>query len=190
MLHRGTMRTYPFETIPALLAHGGDDDPAIGAPEREALTYRGLRALVERTVRDLNALGIGRNDRVALVLPNGPEAASSFVAIASGATTAPLNPAYRAEEFDFYLSDLNAKALVIADGMESPARAVAEARGIPIIALVADQSAPAGTFTLTSRHHPVASTSASDPGDPFSPQKKLGRPDALSRAPGDDDNLS
>ena len=43
----------------------------------------------------------------------------------AGATTAPLNPAYKAEEFEFYLSDLNAKALVILAGMESPARAVA-----------------------------------------------------------------
>ena len=69
-------------------------------------------------------MGIGRNDRVAIVLPNGPEMAAAFIAIACGATTAPLNPAYRAEEFDFYLSDLNAKALVILDGMESPARAL------------------------------------------------------------------
>ena len=81
-------------------------------------------------------MGIGRNDRVAMVLPNGPEMAASFIAIACGATTAPLNPAYRAEEFDFYLSDLNAKALVMLEGMESPALAVAEARDIPIVRLV------------------------------------------------------
>ena len=43
----------------------------------------------------LNAIGIGRGDRVAIVLPNGPEMAASFVAIACGATTAPLNPAYK-----------------------------------------------------------------------------------------------
>ena len=82
------------------------------------------------TVTDLNRMGIGRNDRVAIVLPNGPEMAAAFIAIGCGATTAPLNPAYRAEEFDFYLSDLGAKALVILDGMESPAREVAKARGI------------------------------------------------------------
>ena len=92
-------------------------------------------------------MGIGRNDRVAIVLPNGPEMAAAFVAIACGATTAPLNPAYRAEEFDFYLSDLNAKALVILDGMESPARAVAAARNIPIVTLVPSEVA-AGDFTL------------------------------------------
>ncbi len=54
-------------------------------------------------------MGIGRGDRVAIVLPNGPEMAASFVAIAAGATTAPLNPAYKRDEFDFYLADLNAR---------------------------------------------------------------------------------
>jgi acyl-CoA synthetase (AMP-forming)/AMP-acid ligase II len=91
-------------------------------------------------------MGIGRNDRVAMVLPNGPEMAASFIAIACGATTAPLNPAYRAEEFEFYLSDLNAKALVILKGMESPALGVAAARGIPVVELVAGHKA--GDFTL------------------------------------------
>src|SRR5687767_15175025 len=52
------------------------------------------------------ALPICRNDRVAMVVPNGPEMASAFLSISSGATLAPLNPAYRAPEFDFYLLDL------------------------------------------------------------------------------------
>ncbi len=142
------MTDYPAETILDLFARGGDERPAIGAPGRISLSYGDLRALARRTIADLNRMGIGRNDRVAIVLPNGPEMAAAFVTIAAGATTAPLNPAYRAEEFDFYLSDLNARALVIGQGMESPARAVAAARGIPVIELVADQAAPAGSFTL------------------------------------------
>ena len=127
---------YRTSTIHELIGAGRDAAPAIGAPGRIALTYKELRDLAERTVSALNGMGIGRNDRLALVLPNGPEMAAAFVAIACGATTAPLNPAYRAEEFDFYLSDLNAKALIILDGFESPALAVAQARNIPIIKLV------------------------------------------------------
>ena len=142
------MTVYPADTILALLARGAGAAPAIGAPGRTWLSYDGLRALAQGTVAALNRMGIGRNDRVAIVLPNGPEMAAAFIAIAAGATTAPLNPAYRAEEFDFYLSDLNASALVIGQGMESPARVVAAARGIPVIELVADQAAPAGSFTL------------------------------------------
>ena len=37
----------------------------------------------------------------------------AFLSVASAATSAPLNPAYRASEFDFYLSDLDAKALLV-----------------------------------------------------------------------------
>jgi acyl-CoA synthetase (AMP-forming)/AMP-acid ligase II len=56
-----------------------------------------------RTTDSLNALGIGRGDRVAIVLPNCPEMACAFVAVASCCTAAPLNMAYRADEFAFYL---------------------------------------------------------------------------------------
>jgi oxalate---CoA ligase len=136
-----------FSTIPELLQRGEASRPAIRAPEgRPPLPYAGLRALAERTVAALNAIGIGRGDRVAIVLPNGPEMASAFVAIAAGATTAPLNPAYRDEEFEFYLTDLKARALVIAQGMESPARDVAKRLGVPVLDLV--PGTEAGAFTL------------------------------------------
>jgi acyl-CoA synthetase (AMP-forming)/AMP-acid ligase II len=135
-------------TLFSLLSRNADDAPAILAPERPTLTYAGLRKLVTDTVAALNALGIGRNDRVGIVLPNGPEMATAFVAIGAGATTAPLNPAYRTDEFDFYLSDLNAKALVVEAGSTSPALEVARARNIPVVTLEVAPGAPAGVFTL------------------------------------------
>ncbi|OAD20909.1 AMP-dependent synthetase and ligase, partial [Candidatus Thiomargarita nelsonii] len=97
----------------------------------------------------LNTLGVGRNDRIAIVLPNCPEMAVAFLAVAAGATAAPLNPAYRADEFDFYLSDLKAKALIIQAGVFEPARTVARAHGIPIIELQPMLEAEAGLFSLT-----------------------------------------
>ena len=51
-----------------------------------------------------------------MVMPNGPEMAAAFVAVASWAAAAPLNAGYRADEFDFYLGDLDAKALIIQGG--------------------------------------------------------------------------
>ena len=96
-----------------ILKAGSRSAPAIGAPERPPLSYDGLRKLAGDTIATLNGMGIGRNDRVAIVLPNGPEMATAFVTIAGAATTAPLNPAYRADEFEFYLSDLDARALVL-----------------------------------------------------------------------------
>ena len=74
---------------------------ALSAPNRPNLTYEGLLDLIKRSVLFLNDLGIGRNDRVAMVLNNGPEMASAFVTFAAAATTAPLNPNYRNDEYRF-----------------------------------------------------------------------------------------
>jgi oxalate---CoA ligase len=135
-------------TIWELLAKGEEDAPAIAAPGRPTLTYGGLRRQVQMTVARLNQLGIGRNDRVAIVLPNGPEMASAFASIGAGATTAPLNPAYQAKEFEFYLSDLGAKALLVARGSSSAAIQVAQGLGIACLELVADPQQPAGQFDI------------------------------------------
>ena len=140
-----------FATIEQALRRGAGSAPAIGAPERQSMNFDTLRGLVAATVARLNALGIGRNDRVAIVTPNGPNAATGFLAIAAGATTAPLNPAYRADEYEFYLTDLKAKALVIEAGIDNPAIGVATKLGVPIIDLVPDAGGPAGGFTLEPR---------------------------------------
>ncbi|TPG59720.1 AMP-dependent synthetase [Roseomonas nepalensis] len=137
------------QTIAGLLADGAASSPAIRATEgRPALTYGALRDLVGTTVAALNAAGIGRGDRVGIVLPNGPEMAAAFVAVASAATTAPLNPSYRQEEFEFYLDDLKARALVVLRGDETPARAAGMKLGVPILELVPDLASGAGAFAL------------------------------------------
>jgi oxalate---CoA ligase len=135
-------------TLEALLAHGRAEDVALGAPGRAGMTYGALRALVRATRDWLNARGIGQGDRVALVLPNGPEMAAAFLAVASTTTSAPLNPAYRAEELAFYLDDLQARVVIVLEGAEGPAREVSRARGIPLIDLSPTPSGPAGHFTL------------------------------------------
>ena len=131
-------------TIRQLLTAGRDDAIAISAPGRRPLTYEGLRTNVDKTIAALNRFGIDRNDRVAIVLVNGPEMASAFVSIAAAATTAPLNPAYLEEEFRFYLSDLGAKALVVEKDSQSPATSAATQLGIPVLEIVAKECA--GSF--------------------------------------------
>ena len=132
-----------------LLASGADDAPALSAPSRAPLRFGALRALIDDTLATLNGLGIGRNDRVAIVLPNGPEMAACFVACASGVASAPLNPAYRADEFEFYLSDLHAKALIVEKGSTSPAVDVALRLGVRIVDLI--PQVDAGAFVLAAR---------------------------------------
>ena len=141
-------------TIRELLERGEQEAPAISAPGRRSLTYGELRHHVGSTVAVLNSLGVGRNDRMALVLPNGPEMACAFVAFAAGATTAPLNPAYREEEFGFYLAGLQPKLLVVPVGTRGPARAVARKRGIPVAELRPCAGSGAGLFALTGEPGP------------------------------------
>ncbi len=136
-------------TIAGLLAQHPWDAAAIGAPDRDWLTYGGLRTLSETTAKTLHEAGVGRGDRVAIVLPNGPEMAAAFVTIAQTAVTAPLNPAYREDEFAFYLEDLKAKAVVLAEGETGPAFDAASKLGLTIMRLSTDEGAPAGKFTLT-----------------------------------------
>lgn len=143
--------TDAISTVWALLEKRATIDPdavAIGAPGRKALSFNGLRDLATKTGKALSGAGITSADRVAIVLPNGPEMAACFMAVAAHACAAPLNPAYREEEFDFYISDLNAKALIVADGMETPAIAVARRHGAKVIPLHVTDADPAGAFTL------------------------------------------
>ncbi len=136
------------DTLHDLIMAGADDATALSAPGGAPLTFAALRALVARTIGDLNAHGVGRGDRVAIVLANGSEMAASFIAIAAGATSAPLNSAYKADEYEFYLTDLKAKLLVVAEGAASPAIEVAEKLGVAIARLQPTPDKGAGSFTL------------------------------------------
>jgi oxalate---CoA ligase len=147
-------------TLKDMLAAGDDAAVALSAPGRTPLSHGALRSLIAATLAQLNGLGIGRNDRVAIVLANGPEMAACFIACASGVTSAPLNPAYRADEFEFYLSDLNAKALIVERDSTSPAIAVAHKLGVRLIDLVAQPELGAGHFTLAPREPGTATPSA------------------------------
>jgi acyl-CoA synthetase (AMP-forming)/AMP-acid ligase II len=162
-------------TLTDLLAQGAADAPAISAPGRAPLAHGALRALIARTLASLNAWGIGRNDRVAIVLPNGPEMATCFMACASGVASAPLNPAYRADEFEFYLSDLQARALIVEQGSTSPAVEVAKKLGVRLIELRAGDAA--GDFTLVDASGGVGSGGS---GGSAATQGGFAQPDDVS----------
>jgi oxalate---CoA ligase len=121
---------------------------ALLAPQRVPLDYGSLSELLDSATVQLRERGIESSDRVALVVQNGPEAATAFLALASAAACAPLNPAYRRAEMDFYLDDLKARAVVVSRGLETPAREAAEVRGIAVLELDVDANLPAGVFSL------------------------------------------
>src|SRR5262249_5441681 len=96
---RAVMVATSLDTIGALLetrAAAQPDAAALLAPDRPPLTYGGLLEQARALADTLHTLGYGRGDRLAVVLPNGPEMAAAFVGIAASAVCAPLNPADRA----------------------------------------------------------------------------------------------
>ena len=149
----------PFTTLHEMIALQTPTSTAMTSPNGVPLSYGSLNELIGQTTTQLNAMGIGRGDRVGIVLPNCPEMATAFVAVASACTAAPLNMAYRADEFEFYLNDLNAKALIVAAGSETPARSVAAKLGIAVIELKALPERGAGHYALVSSQTGKATSS-------------------------------
>jgi acyl-CoA synthetase (AMP-forming)/AMP-acid ligase II len=109
-----------------LLGNGDSSHVAIavsgGGP---VVSYDRLRQQVHVLSTKLNQLGLVRGDRIAMALPNGIEMIVSFLTASTVGTAAPLNPAYRRDEFKFYLEDTGARALIVPPKNSDEARAAA-----------------------------------------------------------------
>ena len=115
-----------------LLVRASPASAAIHGIDGSAISYSSLLEIIGRQLEFLNGAGIGRGDRIAILTTNGPGAAVAFLGAACAAAAAPLNPAYRAREIEFYLSDLRPKALIIEEGIDSPAVDVARGFGMAV----------------------------------------------------------
>jgi acyl-CoA synthetase (AMP-forming)/AMP-acid ligase II len=121
------------EPLSAVLSGGHAEAPALVCPDDgTSLTFAELASRVDDLAGRLAGLGVGQGDRVALALPNGPEIVQLLLAIgALGAAAAPLNPAYTADEFAFYLEDVAPRLVLLPEDELAAAR---EAAGdIPIV---------------------------------------------------------
>jgi acyl-CoA synthetase (AMP-forming)/AMP-acid ligase II len=126
-------------SIRELLERQGGEAPdrtAIESVGGDALRYRDLVALAD-TARAVRASVCAHSPRapVALVVPNGPEAATSFLAFAASGAVAPLNPSYTRNELQFSIDDLRPGLLAVDARLDSPARHAARTAGIPIVEL-------------------------------------------------------
>src|SRR5260370_22882282 len=104
-------------TLAELLADPESSTLAIIATSpATVVSYKALAAQVEKLAGQLRGAGLTPGDCVASVLPNGLEFLILFLAVTRARlVAAPLNPAYKAEELEFFLKDAHARA-VIADG--------------------------------------------------------------------------
>src|SRR5262249_55677935 len=128
-----------------LLDTGKPDQVAISVTGGASVAYAALRQQGDRLARGRNRLGLGRGDRIAIALGNGLEMVASFLAAATAGTAGPLNPAYKYDEFKFYLEDTRARALILPPDELPEARRAAGEAGIPVIEAGTDSAGP-GTF--------------------------------------------
>jgi acyl-CoA synthetase (AMP-forming)/AMP-acid ligase II len=98
---------------------------ALVIPEKNLrVTYASLRNQVVACAEMLAAAGATRGDRIGTALPNGLPNIVTFLAASMVGTAAPLNPAYKQDDFRFYLEDTGAKFLILPpDGAEDARRA-------------------------------------------------------------------
>ena len=125
-----------------------DDLIFLTSEKNEKLSYGEFKIFNEKISRQLAATNIINSDRAAIVLPNGPLMASSFLSISSYMSAAPLNPLYKQEEFEFYLDDLKPKFLLVEPNSKSLAVNAAKNLNIPIFAMKISDNQPLGTFEL------------------------------------------
>ena len=140
-----------LDTIDAVLDHQSRVRPgavAVIAPGRDPLTYGALRNVTREFASQVVGLGLDRGARVAVVMPNGPEMATAFLAVSTIATVAPLNPALPEREFELLLRAMKVDALLVLAGCDSPARVVATRLDIPVLESAVVSESPAGTLRI------------------------------------------
>ena len=118
-----------------------EEATAIASVEGDAINYRTLVECAERCGDSLVRCGISSDDRVAIVMRNGPLMATTFASAVPWCAVAPLNPAYTADEFDYYLKDLDADLLLVEAGFSSPVLDVAINLGIKTVEIDAELGA-------------------------------------------------
>src|SRR6202795_3126497 len=126
-------------TLLDVFQHGRGGRTAIIVPELGLrVTYDSLHHQASEMARTLAAAGVVHGDRVAIALPNGLPMIVSFLAACMAGAAAPLNPAYKHDEFNFYLGDTDAKVLICPEhGGEEASRAATDC-GIPVLTALTD----------------------------------------------------
>ena len=125
-----------------------DNNTALTSESNSKLSYGNLKSFINNISSQMAGNGISNKDRAAIVLPNGPFMASSFLAISSYMSAAPLNPSYKADEYEFYLKDLSPKIIIVEPNSKNNVVEVAKKLKIPICEIKIQKDSPPGLFDL------------------------------------------
>lgn len=123
-------------SLTSLLCKAAEEFPnqrAIAVSGKYELTHSRLQATVTACAARLRAAGVGHGDVVALAFPNSIEFVVLFMAVMRArGVAAPLNAAYTAEEFEFYLGDSKSKLLLLPAEGNTAAETAAAKIGLPV----------------------------------------------------------
>ena len=136
------------KTIRNLINNNKDNDIAITSDDNKPIKFLELKEHVYNISGQLSGNGIVKTDRAAIILPNGPEMATAFLAVSSYMSAAPLNPSYKLSEYEFYLNDLKPKIVIVEKNSSNPVVEAANKLGIEICEIKKIEAAPAGIFNL------------------------------------------
>ena len=125
---------YPEWTVPDLLRRSASrfpDSPALHF-YGTTLSYRELNDLTTRFALALRKLGVQTGERVALMLPNIPQAVIAYYgAMKAGAVVVPMNPLYVEREIQTQLADSGSETIVALDLLYPRIRVARERAGLP-----------------------------------------------------------
>src|SRR6056300_1332362 len=136
------------KTVRNLINENQDDDTAITSDNNQIITFKALKKQVHDISGQLAGHGINKNDRAVIVLPNGPEMATAFLAISSYMSAAPLNPSYKLSEYEFYLKDLKPKIVIVEKESTNAVVEAANKLNIEICEIKQIKEKPKGIFNL------------------------------------------
>ena len=134
--------------IKNIIEDQNDNNVALTSENSPPLLYKDLKSFVNKISSQLAGNGISNKDRAAIVLPNGPFMASSFLTLSSYMSAAPLNPSYKTNEYEFYLKDLNPKIVIVEPNSSNEVVGVAKNLNIPVCEMKIKKDDPSGLFNL------------------------------------------
>jgi len=135
-----SLAPFPERPVWSLLEESAEkfpDSPAVAfpvAPMARRLTYRQLKEEAERFAGAMSAMGVGKGDRVGLLLPNCPQFVVAWFGLQRlGAVPVGNNPLYTQRELAHQLEDAGVEILVVLDLLYPLAGAVSDTVGLKTV---------------------------------------------------------
>ena len=145
------------------------DQPALVSSGFAPLSYRELQYQIRDVRAALRTAGFSRSARIAVAMPNGPQAALAIVAVACSAVSIPLNPKQTLREIEMGFTALPPDAVLLVKGDGCDARRAAERRGLTIIEATPWTDGTLGFGIVVQQAGSAAARDEPDEPDPDTP---------------------